>query len=410
MERILLVDIWRDTLNEILSENISAVTEREKTAFDRLVAPFSKSLVLFGAGKLGRQALAQLRQDGIEPLAFTDNNPAIWNESVDGIKVFPPIEATKRFGQCAAFVVTIWSPNSHHQFAETKKKLQTQNCIKIVSFLPLMWKYSSMFLPNCCIDFPHKIYLERKDIMDVYGLWEDDESRITYITQLKWRMLDDFDALPACSPETQYFPTSIVELADDEVFVDCGAYNGDTIKEFLETTKNNFNSIHAFEPDPLNFCDLSNYTKDLTVKERIFLRQKAVGSQIEKLKFSATGTASSIVDTNGNIEIESIPLDSILKEMKPTFIKMDIEGKEIDALIGAKNNIQRVCPTLAICVYHKQNDLWKIPLLIKSYSNDYRFFLRAHQEDGWDVVCYAIHTNKIKAGSASDLTAVGGGL
>jgi FkbM family methyltransferase len=387
---------WKDELNELLSEDISTVIEQEKTAFDRLVNPFGKSLVLFGAGKLGKQALAQLRQDGIEPLAFADNNPAVWDKFVDGVRVFSPAKAAEKFGRRAAFVVTIWSPNSHHQFAETKKNLQALNCTKVISFLPLMWKYSGRFLPNCYVDLPHKIYLEGKDVMEVYDFWEDDESRKTYLTQLKWRMLEEFDTLPACNSETQYFPASIIRLSDDEVFIDCGAYNGDTIKQFLAITKDNFKHIHAFEPDLLNFQELSNYLKDLALKERISLHQKAVGSQIEKLKFSTTGTASSIVSASGDVEIESVPLDNALKEMKPTFIKMDIEGAEVDALIGAKNNIQQAHPTLAICVYHKQDHLWKIPLLVKTYFSDYHLFLRAHQEEGWDLVCYAIPVNKIK--------------
>ena len=387
----------KDILNKMLDETSISV-ERERTAFARLVFPFGRSLVLFGAGKLGRQALVQLRQDGIEPLAFTDNNPAIWNKFVDGVKVLPPAEASERFGRNAAFVVTIWSPNSHHQFAETKRKLQDQNCTTIVSFLPLMWKYSDEFLPNCYIDFPHKICLEREEVIKAYDLFDDDESRITYITQLQWRMLDNFDELPACSLETQYFPASIIELSSDEVFVDCGAYNGDTIKKFLEETKNSYKFIYGFEPDPLNFWELTNYLQISVPKEYASIFQKAVGSQNEKLRFIATGTASSAIDINGNDEVESIPLDHIFEEIKPTFIKMDIEGKEIDALIGAKKVIQQTLPTLAICVYHKQNDLWKIPLLIKSYSRDYHLYLRAHQEDGWDVVCYAIPTSKIKSG------------
>jgi len=185
-------------------------------------------------------------------------------------------------------------------------------------------------------------------------------------------------------------------LASDEIFIDCGAYDGDTIKDFLAKTNENFLSIQAFEPDPLNFEKLSEFVNSLSFKEKIILYQKAVGARFETLNFSNTGTTSSTISTGGQTKVESVPLDDILKKCDPTFIKMDIEGAEIDALLGAKKTIQKSLPVLAICVYHQQNHLWKIPLLIKSFSQEYRLFLRAHQEEGWDLVCYAIPANRLK--------------
>jgi len=263
-------------LNELLNVNISSVIEQEKTAFDRLVEPFGKSLVLFGAGNLGQQILLRLRQDGIEPLAFADNNAALWGNFVNGVEVFSPKEAAEVFGERAAFIVTIWSPGNRHRFSETLKDLRAYNCKKILSFVPLFWKYADHFLPNCYLDLPHPMFTKAKELQAVFSLWEDEESRITYLTQIKWRILENYDQLPARTMQAQYFPDDIFSLVDNEVFVDCGAYNGDSIKEFLGHQKDKFKNIIAFEPDRLNFKSLRQYVLDLepAIKDKITIHQK----------------------------------------------------------------------------------------------------------------------------------------
>ena len=96
--------------------------------------------------------------------------------------------------------------------------------------------------------------------------------------------------------------------------------------------------------------------------------------------------------------MDCIALDEILSDQKPTYIKMDIEGSELQALTGAQNIIKKNLPVLAICSYHSQDHLWKIPALIHSYSDQYRFFLRPHLLEVWDLVCYAIPINRLHPG------------
>lgn len=83
--------------------------------------------------------------------------------------------------------------------------------------------------------------------------------------------------------------------------------------------------------------------------------------------------------------------------MHPSFIKMDIEGAELDALIGARHSIEKDLPVLAISAYHQPDHVWRIPLLIQSFSDQYRFFLRSHNEEGWDLVCYAVPISRMNA-------------
>jgi len=391
-------DIWEKELEDLLNEDISSVREREQTAFDRLVSPFGNSIVLFGAGSLGRQAVARLRQDGIEPLAFVDNNPMAWGKTVDGIDIFSPQDAAVKFGQQAAFIVTIRSHESQHRFAETKRKLLDLGCSKVVSFVPLLWQYPETFLPNYYLDLPSKIFLHADKVRAGLRLLEEDFSRKTYLTQLRWRILEDYDDLPTKSDDTQYIPKGIFSFTENEVFIDCGAFDGDTVRLFLSQCQDTFSHIYAFEPDNINFRNLQNFLSTLPQKitSKITILPVAVGARTTKLKFTTTGTASSMVSAVGDIEIEIITLDNLLSNVKPTYIKMDIEGAESDAISGATKIIQGATPVLAICAYHQQSHIWDIPLLIHSISSEYQLFLRAHEDEGWELVYYAIPTQRLK--------------
>ncbi len=384
-------------LKELLSEDISSVINREKSTFDRLVAPFGESFVLFGAGNLGRKILAGLRSVGIEPLAFADNNPRLWNSSVDRLQVLSPQDATHNFGRRAAFVVTIWSPG--HRFAYTRQQLLDLNCLRVVSFVSLLWKYPETLLPHYCLDLPHKIYEQVDDVRKALSLWADDASRREYLAQLKWRLLPDSDGLPSPVAQEEYFPDTLFSLSPNEVFVDCGAFNGDTIRSFLRRQGSSFGNVIALEPDPANFQELQEYlsTLDSNIKDKVTALQLAVAAHKEKARFQATGTLESAITDTGTLEVDCAPLDEILGNCVPTYIKMDIEGAEPDALAGACRVIKQTSPVLAVCVYHRQDHLWRLPLFIKSLSSQYRFFLRPHDEEGWQLVCYAVPVDRLTA-------------
>ena len=102
------------------------------------------------------------------------------------------------------------------------------------------------------------------------------------------------------------------------------------------------------------------------------------------------GNGSSAVSVSGNTLVACVPLDQILADPQPTYIKFDIEGAEREALAGAENTIRGARPILAVCVYHKPDDLWELPLYLRELLDDYRFFLRRHAEEAFDVVCYAV--------------------
>jgi len=385
-------------LNELLSEDISSVMEREKTGFDRLVSPFEKSLVLVGAGTLGKQVLASLRKDGIEPLAFADNNLALQGKSIEGVQVLSRQRAAEEYGTSAAFVVTIW--NTDHSFVQTRKELTALNCQKVVSAITLRWKYPDALLPFFWLDAPSKTIKHADTIKSAFSLWDDDFSRREYLAQLKFRLLGEFDSLSAPVQQESYFPDDLFDLLPDEKFVDCGAYDGITIKHFLKRQKEFRGKIIAYEPDPINFGLLKQYTGSLAgrLNANIILLPYAVGARHEIVHFDATGTMGSTISNNGKIEVECVTLHENLMDLGilPSYIKMDIEGGELGALAGGGKLVQREMPILAICVYHRYDDLWQIPLFIHSLASEYRFFLRPHEIEGWQLVCYVIPKSRLQ--------------
>src|SRR5208282_2507626 len=146
-----------------------------------------QQLVLFGAGGLGRKTLAGLRNAGVEPLAFADNNPALWNKQVDGLPVLPVPEAARRHGREAAFIVTIWKGEATDRMAQRKQQLLDLDCTTVVSFGPLFWKYADVFLPHYAFDLPHKVYEEVEHVKQACALWDDEASRREYLAQVRWR-------------------------------------------------------------------------------------------------------------------------------------------------------------------------------------------------------------------------------
>jgi hypothetical protein len=115
------------------------------------------------------------------------------------------------------------------------------------------------------------------------------------------------------------------------------------------------------------------------------------------LRFDAGGSLSSATNPNGALEITCMTVDDLLQDTTPTYIKMDIEGAEPEALHGASRAIRRSAPILAVSAYHRPNHLWRIPALLKSLRPDYRIFLRPHNEEGWDTVCYAVPNDRLSS-------------
>ena len=256
---------------------------------------------------------------------------------------------------------------------------------------PAVLALPEVFLPYYAMDLPDRLLVQGDSVRQAYRVLEDGPSREEFVAQLRWRLLLDFDRLPAPVTHPVYFPPDLYCVNDAEVFVDCGAYDGDTVKTLLGLTSFSRGTVFAFEPDPLTFARLEQYHANLpqAAKSRIHISQKAVGERAGTISFAMTGLPASTAGS-GDTVVECVPLDDVLKDVHPTIIKMDIEGSEIAALNGAADTIRTHRPILAISAYHTQNHFWEIPQLIKDLSSDYHIFLRPHLIEVWELA--ATHT------------------
>lgn len=192
----------------------------------------------------------------------------------------------------------------------------------------------------------------------------------------------------------QYFPLEIKSrFTKDEVFLDCGAASGDSIKDFVEQSGNCFKAVYSFEMDDDIFEALAS--NPLTRDSRVTIIHAGVSNENKYVKYNkiACPTYKNLygAELEGEAELKSIDSlvdDGTIKE-KVTFVKMDIEGAEMDALRGMEKLMKRDRPKLAICVYHKPEDLWEIPLYIKHIVPEYTFILRHHSHDTSETVLYA---------------------
>jgi len=123
--------------------------------------------------------------------------------------------------------------------------------------------------------------------------------------------------------------------------------------------------------------------------DRVHVEPMAVGSHRGRLRFDVTGTAGSSVGA-GSDTVEVAPLDEILADRRPTYIKFDVEGAEHDALVGGSRTISANMPVLAVCLYHRPEDLWDLPLLVRSMGPDYRLYVRRYSDERWETVLYAV--------------------
>lgn len=216
----------------------------------------------------------------------------------------------------------------------------------------------------------------------------DDESKETFKQAIAFRMSLKREDLPRQRPEKEQYFDEVVDLSDGEVFVDCGAYIGDTVDTFLKRVHNRYRRIVCFEPDEQNYRFLQKKKiPNLTVI------QGGVYHENTQLAFeSGNATGSSFVEdrASGKELVPVYQIDSVPECADATFIKMDIEGSELSALKGAEKTILRNHPKLAICIYHSDEDMLSIAEYIHSIPTNYKLYVRHYSCEKYETVLYAV--------------------
>lgn len=231
--------------------------------------------------------------------------------------------------------------------------------------------------------------IKKDEIKTVIDFLEDNISKQIYEQCLTYRCTHNVKDQPFYNRKEQYFPEDIIKLSNKEIFVDCGAYIGDTIKIFKKKVNNQFEKIVAFEPSEKN-CNKLNDMNDITIvtagawkeNKRLYFKEDGDGSVILNDKDLSIQNFSNM--------IEGKKIDDCLECKKATYIKMDIEGAELNALMGAENTIRENNPKLAICIYHSAEDMVMIPLYIHNKYPNYKLYVRHHSHRCSETVLYAI--------------------
>lgn len=390
-----------DELERLLAQDPDRVRADAVTAWPTLAG--TRPVVLHGAGGLGERMLAAMRADGTTAVAFSDNSPARRGTHIAGLPVLSPIDAVWRFPD-AVFVITIWGANSPHRQAHSREQLRALGAAAVCAFPVLAWHHRSA-LPHYLVDLPDAPIRAADAVRDAFALFTDPASQREFVDQLRLRISGSFDHLRGPVEHPQYYPPDVVDWRAGEVVVDGGAYDGDSLRSWIAWRGADFARWIAVEPDRANLERFlaTCVTLPEAIAARVTTHPLALGAARGEITFNATGTAGASaapVDGASTTTVEVAPLDALISNEAVSLIKLDIEGGELDALTGAMTTIRRCRPVLAICAYHRQDHLWKVPLRCRALLSDSRMVLRPHNEEGWDLVCYAIPEERWRASRA----------
>ena len=244
-----------------------------------------------------------------------------------------------------------------------------------------------------------KILIEKdKDIiLKVKEHLADKQSAVIFDNLLKYRQTNDVELLEASFEKDhyQYFPSSeIMEPFENEVFVDAGAYDGGTSVQFVDWSKGNYKHIYAMEPDPLMYHILQGTIELSNLKNIEAVNCGAYSNSGEMHFVEDSETGSSRIADDAEKSVHVISIDEMLHGEEATYIKMDIEGSEMEALKGAKCTIEKCHPRLAISIYHCEDDLWKIPFYIIENYPWYKIYIRHYTNITTETIMYAVDKNR----------------
>lgn len=255
----------------------------------------------------------------------------------------------------------------------------------------------SRLAPDKFMPVEHCAAGDRRDILDnraqyeqVYNLLADEVSKRHFAQVVQFRLTMDVEHMRGLvlALDRQYFEDFVPMQAGD-VFVDGGGYDGQTALQFV-ARNGAYRKIHYFEPVPA-MMDVSRQAM-ASLRDVCFI-QKGLFSRNDRLRFDVDGGPAAGLSPTGRTEIDVVRLDDEVAD-PVTFMKLDIEGAEYDAIQGAMEHIVAETPVLAVCVYHNQRDFWRIPLQILKNKDHYDVFFRHYSESIRETVMFFIPKNR----------------
>lgn len=355
-------------------------------AADGSVLSGSRDLAIYGAGNAGKDLLRALRSHGMNVRCLIDRRAAP-GMAVDGVPVLPLAEAAA-LHRDARVVLGIFS--GYTDVHAVDAAVRQAGFAESVSFCAIYPHLQAELGSRYFLSGRELLSRHRTEIAGALDGWADERSREEFRRAIEFRVTGELSHAPRpVAGEVQYFPSDVPGWKPPRRFIDCGAFDGDTVAS-LAARVGPIESLAAFEPDGSNFAALSRSVREHPVSAEAFLFPCGVHRETTKLSFATGAGASSRADERGQEVVQVVSLDDAVPGFRPDLIKMDIEGAEIDALRGAEGLIRSSRPSLAICTYHTPSHIWELPSMILSWGLGYRLFLRTHGYQSFEMVLYAI--------------------
>lgn len=354
------------------------IREELEALFEKHLDYRKFDLYIWGTGNtsdLYQEGLKRIENEGIIIKGYFDNNSSKWNTEYNGKKVLAP-DAAKELNN---LLVLISTPRP-----KVIKEIGAQ-----LDLLNICWLSIDAFI----------VLTHRKEIFDVYNLLNDERSREVYYELTKNRIEGSYPKEEYIDGYDRYFYGPVGDCDASEVFVDCGAFVGDSFEQYIWKKEGTFKKAFLFEPDKKNLIAMENritrlknewgITDDKIVVLPYGLSNSDTTGYVNRFdNNNGLGSKLLLEKTDYSEECKTVKIDSIVEDTN-LFIKADIESYEYRMLLGAKDTIRLKKPKLAICIYHNSVDFYSIPLLIKEYNPDYKISVRHYSPNLSETIMYA---------------------
>ncbi|MDO6962469.1 FkbM family methyltransferase [Rhizobium alvei] len=353
-------------------------------------------IALYGAGNLGRMARGVLTSEGIEIGFAVDRNAAaleadpVWS----GIRLFHPDEVPAALKASHHLLVTVATA----PYRPIERDLEARGFLHVSPFYDYFERNRRRHpLANGWFAEPFSAE-DCAEIDRALTTLADDRSRANLLQFIAWRRQRvewTFEAGPVTGSDRFFIPELLAALPDHPRYLDCGAHHGDTIAAFDQTMQGRWEEIVAIEPDPDNLVHLHARLQTLAGRDRIKVHPLALGSKAGRERFFSGAGYASQISEHGAIWTDVVPLDSLA--LAPNFVKLHLEGHELEALKGSVETLTRHRPVIAATVYHNADGLWRTAHWLTQHLADYRLLFRLHSWCGTGAVLYAIPAERWSA-------------
>lgn len=349
------------------------------------LAHAQKPILLYGMGNGADKILAVCHARGIEIADTFASDGFVRGHSFHGKTVLSYSAAKEKYGQ---FIALLSFASSLPDVLKTIRRVAAEQ------------ELYAPDVPVCGEALFDRAFFEKHkaDLEDTEAMLVDEFSRNTLTNIVQYKLTGRIDYLDACESDENEAFTSLVQAKTLRHYTDLGAYNGDTVRKLLPLAPH-LSHVTAFEPDKRNFRKLSEYAE--AVSNRVTVDAHHIGAWSEKdcLSFDASGNRNAGIltgmTTKKAMKISVDTVDTILNGKQTDFIKYDVEGAEKEALLGSKKTIEACRPRLLVSLYHRSEDLFALPKLVKALAPSYELYLRKLPYiPAWDLNLYAIERKK----------------